>query len=214
MHAQRDHELGRSELQPTGRLVRGGLSSLLIAALTSCVHAYQLPRENEPHAVVKFRIALHAAEGPQRAVSVSVNDEIVHVTGPVSHRGTSMSSVLVRPEATHWNAGVSFSHTEERQVQETYYVNETTTCTEYDYTTHSMQTRSCTRSVARQRTVTRTVTVVDGACTDEVFHSPAVNDLYLLQFDYFASGHCNLSCYRQIPGMNDTFTLLPCSQTQ
>lgn len=194
--------------------MRRRLSALLALGLCSCVHAYAMPRSDEPHAIVKLRMVYHVQEGPQRTQFASLNDLAVPVAMPSAMIDSSVTPLLVRLEHTHWVVGASYFHTEQRQVQETYYENETYSCSEYNYTTHRTEMRTCTRSVARTRTVTRTVTVTDGACNAEAVHTPGLNDIYLLQFSYFGSGHCELSCYRQIPGMNDTFSLLPCSQTQ
>jgi hypothetical protein len=126
-------------------------------------------------------------------------------------------AVLIHPRAAVFAAHSSFSHTELRQVQETYYQQEPYYTTETYNCGMGGSYRTCTRSVtryrsvARQRWVTKNVSVLDSSCTSERSVLPREGGVYLLELAYRASGVCTLSCYEQIPLPGGEFKNQPCA---
>jgi hypothetical protein len=183
---------------------------LLAAALAAsgaagCYRPYVLPRPDEPHAMVKVRVAYHSRPGPSLSQLVLINGEAVDIpTPPTGPPGEITRAIPVRPLATRWDVRSTFSHT----VTVPEIRHETRT---ESYSCGSGRTyRTCTRSVSYTRTVMVTRTIVDGHCEQVAGQGPQVGGVYLLQYDFYAHGRCTLACFRQLPNPDGTFQQTPC----
>lgn len=157
---------------------------------------------SEPHAVVKVRLAYHSAPGPQLAQTVMHNEARVEEipTPVVGGDGVVNRPVLVRPQPVTWTISSNFFHTVTTTSLQTVMVSRSYPCGRSTCTTSSPQTR----------TVTRTVMVSDGSCRTALAQYPQGQGVYLLQYDFFAHGHCTLRCFRQSPAPDGTAVNGPC----
>jgi hypothetical protein len=191
----------------------------LSAAATACVPPpYRPPAANEPHAVVKFRRVYQESAGTSLDELLMIGEESLFRQSSASSRAAAplTDAVLVHPLQAVFAAHSSFSHTEVKRVQETYYEQQSYQASEsYSCGTGSsfrMCTRSVTRyrSVPRQRWVTKTVSVVDGSCSSQQSFVPRQGGVYLLELAYRDSGACTLSCYEQVALPDGQFKNQPC----
>lgn len=174
---------------------------LIVGAATlagGCVRAYREPPPSEPHAIVRVRVVRHRWAGPLLDEAVRLNG--YGIAMPPAGPHPSVRALRVRPEPTAWRFGTTFYHTEMRTRLET--VQESYSCGTYN------NPRTCTRS--RTQTVTRTVNVTDAACRAQVAHTPIAGAAYLLQYEFYDHERCTVRCYRQLPGADGSFQLLPC----
>lgn len=186
-------------LTRAGRLLGWGL--WLVLGLSGCVHRYTEPAPSEPHALVKFRFLHHQ-------MFRSSLDEILRLDGydiaipPGAPTEPRLRTVRVRPSAvpTEYRFAVDYYHTVTTTRMETR--TESYSCGT------GTQPRTCTRTVTQP--VTQTQHVTDAACEARLAHTPLVGAIYLVQFDFYGHDACSASCFRQLDGAGDAFTLVPC----
>ncbi len=188
-------------------------AAALAGLSTSCVitlPVYQEPAIGTPHALVKLRFVHNATPGPQHSTSAVLND--MRVALPEFVPSTPMSrAVRVRNEPAKWKLATEFFHYESKT--ETYTTTEqyqcgTTTSGSGTYTYSTPQ--YCSRTVTKTRTVQQKV--VDGACSAQLEHLPAVGDVQLVQFEFLGPGECSAKCFTQKPNEEEGgFTMEPCA---
>jgi len=178
---------------PLQRNVARLVSAVMAGVAFGCVHPYEQPNVNEPHAVVKVRLSYHDHPGIQLTERIRLNDYDIVMPPDETLRATPVAqAVRIRPEPAAWNISSNFYHT---------------------YTTTTLQTTSykcgsttCTRSSP----VTMTHTVSDGSCQQSLTFVPMTGAIYLLQYDFLGADQCSLLCLRQLPAGGDQFITEPC----
>jgi hypothetical protein len=205
------------------------LVALVALAVTGCVHTFQPPRGDQPHAVVKLRRTYLTGAGTGLHESASVLTDEESTTGPLFQSSVDSSlagsprvdGVLMYPVPFQLTVSSEFFHVESRQVQESYQEQVPYQTTEsYDCSSGYGPTRTyqtCTRQVTqyrsetRYRTVTKLVEVSDGECQANTTARPAEGHVYLMDYVYRARGVCNLTCVEQevAPGEGQ-FKTHPC----
>ncbi|MBI5535276.1 MAG: hypothetical protein HY898_21290 [Deltaproteobacteria bacterium] len=178
-----------------------GASTITVTIMATsglgCMPLYVEPPPTAPHALVKIRIANHDAPGPSLEESLVLNKHRVKVPKTEGDFLVARASALrVRLEPAYWSMQTTFYHT---------------------YTTTSTQSYSygCGKSTCTgTRTVTQTHRAIDGACKATVAFSPEVNQMYLLQYDFFANDQCRLQCMMQLPNAEGSFELTPCAAVE
>jgi len=201
--------------------MNAALRSGAVALLTltaACIPAYHPPTLAEPHAVVKVRRTYDTSAGTTLHELLLVDDHAALQTAvPIGlAREARIDSSLVYPTPATFLMSSAFTHSEMRMVSETYYVQELYT----EYENYSCGTatsyRSCSRSVTRSRSIPRTRTVLrsvditDAECRAATRFAPAVDRVYLLQFNFQEQGACALSCFEQVPNSDGTFSNSTC----
>lgn len=190
-----------------------------IALASACLPPpYRPPTANEPHAVVKFRRVYQESPGTSLNELLMIGEESLFRQGLSSSRASAPlnDAVLIHPRGAVFAASSAFSHTELRRVQETYYEQQPYHTTESYSCGTSGSFRRCTRyvtryrSVAKQRWVTKYVSITDSSCSSQRSLLPREGGVYLLELAYRASGSCTLSCYEQIPLPDGQFKNQPC----
>jgi hypothetical protein len=177
-----------------------GLVVLAAAGGNGCYRPYVLPTENEPHALVKVRVVYHASPGPQLSQLVLINNERIELPSPPRLPGEITRAVPVRPMATRWDVRTEFFHTVSVPQIQTY----TTT------SSYPCGRSTCTRSQTHTRTVYVHHRIIDAACAQAAGQGPVVGGIYLLNYDFYASGHCTLMCMRQWQQPDGSFRQTPC----
>lgn len=185
--------------------------SILAAALIGCIPRFEQPAPNEPHAVVKLRVVYHASLGVSLREAIIFNGFLVELGRDLRSVGVPVTrAVRVPPASADWSFTTRYFHVERRL--ETRYVTERHACgtetTGYGQY-RSTRTRYCDRQVARQEWVSRDV--VDDECSGAARFVARVGRVYVLQYDYFGSGRCSLSCFEQIATGPGTFRLARCT---
>jgi hypothetical protein len=171
----------------------------LVLAFGGCVRRYEEPPITEPHALVKFRVLHHAVfpNSLSEAVRLDGYDIALPPGAPTSAR---LRTVRVRPVLSRYRFATEYFHTY------------TTTRTEFyteSYSCGSTRSpRNCTRN--RSRTVRHTQHITDAACETAMEHIPMAGGVYLIQYDFYGHGTCNVSCFRQLDGAGAEFQLVPC----
>jgi hypothetical protein len=182
------------------RLVAPGL--VLAIALSACVPQYRPPALNEPHALVKVRLAYHAWPGPQVDQQVLVDGHAVWdiPVPPRNGDGVVTRAVRVRPGFVPWTIKTAFFHTYMVTRTETYSTTESYPCGK------SM----CSRSTPHTRTVNQVMRVNDAVCEIGLHQDTVEAGLYLLQYDFFADRRCQLHCFQQLPQPDGSLGNVPC----
>ena len=176
---------------------RAALTFAAVAAtLGACHPQYRPPALNEPHAMMKVRIAYHAADGPNLRQLVLINNHVADVPLPPSLPGDIARAVPVSPVATTVELRSIFFHTAitQQMVTESYSCGTGTAM------------RTCTRSVWR----TVPVEIVHAACSRTLSTTPQAGAIYLLQYDYLGPDACTLACFREDPQPDGSFRHTPC----
>lgn len=189
------------------------LSLVAFAVLgTGCVPRFEQPKLDEPHAVVKVRIAYHSNPKTTLRESVQLNEFAVEVA-PKGGRGSVetplTAAIRVRPEPAHWQIGSTFSHDVSRTVRKSRQVGEQYSCGTQTIGT-STSTRYCTRYRTEWYNETVTDTIVDARCAASAKHNPIVGATYLLQYDFYEHDRCTVQCYEQKPTPDGGFALSRC----
>jgi len=187
-------------------MTRRLLVGLASSAVSACVTPYTPPAESEPHAIVKLRRTYETHPGTSLTESVNIDDErALSESVPSRVAGTTRTdALLVRPTPATLGFEGTFSHQEMRLVQEIYLEQEPYTAFE-SYSCGSFSSpRTCSRSVTRYRSKSKTryvnklQTVVDGSCSRSLTFAPREDHVYLVQFTYQESRACSLSCFEQV----------------
>jgi hypothetical protein len=199
--------------------------ALILAALSllgACIPEYHPPTLAEPHATLKIRRTYDTQAGSTLRELLLVDEHSV-LRGDVPASLASAPRIdvsLVHPTPATFVMASRFFHQELRNVEETYYDQESYSDFEsYDcssgFGTNAVH-RSCSRSVTRYRSVPRhrwvskLVEVSDGECRASKRFSPAADRVYLMQYSFQEQGACSLSCFEQSPNSDGTFSNAPC----
>jgi hypothetical protein len=228
MHVERDDAAGDSSLRRAGQRLHGALSAMnallrgstvaLLSLLGACVPEYHPPTLAEPHALVKVRRTYDTTSGVTLLEQLLVDGhDALHTSTPIGlAREARVDSSLVFPAPATFVMSSAFTHEEMRMVTETYYEQESHMESESYSCGTGTSYQSCTRmvtryrSVPRTRTVMKSVTVTDSECRAANRFAPAVDRVYLLQFNFQENGACALSCFEQVPNSDGTFTNSQC----
>lgn len=190
-----------------------GLVALACLLWSACVPPYEPPRSDQPHAIIKLRRTYETTAGASLAEAVDIDEhsalrEDVHSAVAMAPR---TAAILAHPIPSNFVVRSDFFHNELRTVQESYQEPHTTYGTESYSCGSTTSYRTCSRSVShtsyetRWRTVTKTVQVSDGECSQGVRFAPQDRHVYLLQYTYQAPSVCTLSCFEQIQNSDGTF---------
>jgi hypothetical protein len=188
--------------------------SLASIGLVGCVHKYEAPLANQPHAIVKIRraYASHAGTTLSEAAFIGKYQVLEQERGAELDE-TQTTAVRVHPGPIAWKVRSTYTHTEMRRVQERYTEQEPYTTTER----YSCGTSTCSRTVTRYRSqsktrwVNRQVTVTDATCTSQARQLAEVGHVYLLQYSYTGPEICSLLCVEQAPRADGQFDSKPCA---
>jgi hypothetical protein len=173
-----------------GALMRGTASALVALLFVGCRPEYREPRFDEPHALVKVRLAYHAWPGPQLDQDVSIDRRSV-LTIPVpvvNGSGVVTRPVMVSPGVAPWFFRSAFFHTFVVTRTETYMTTDSYPC----------GTAMCSTSTPQTRMVTDVVRVNDGTCETGMGLMVRPSESYIVQYDFFGDRRCSLHCYREI----------------
>jgi hypothetical protein len=197
------------------------LPCLLLAA-TACVHPYEPPRPDQPHAVIKIRRSYDTTAGTHLSEGMNIDENYVFRETVPSRVAASplTSSVLSHPVPGTFVVTSDFHHVETRLVTESYQESRTVYRMEsYDCSSGfgtNKSHRTCMRNsphteyVTKYRTVMKPVQVSDGHCGRQLRFAPKANHVYLLQYTYQAPGVCKLSCFEQVAGADGAFQNRAC----
>jgi hypothetical protein len=181
------------------------LASFLLAAwmLSACVPDYRPPNYNEPHALVKVRLAYRAWSGPELEQLVTVDGhDIRDIPLPVQHGGgVATRSVLVRPGSTGWTIQTTFFHNDVTTHAETFDNTEAAPC----------GSTTCMQSTVQARSVNKVERVDDATCTQGLTLLASAGETYILEYEYLANQQCNLHCYQQVHQRKGVLTNVPCA---
>ena len=185
-------------------VISGGL-------LTGCVTLYHPPGPEEAHGAIKIRRTYEKQAGASlnEVVLVDTNQAYRKSRARVLASETLVDVVRVRPGTSEIIFQAGFSHPETKLVTETYTTQVPYSSTETYNCGSSGEYRTCTRSTTRHRSETRTrtvnrlVQVSDGDCKKSVRFDVIDQGIYLLEFTYRDNRVCQLSCYQQLPGVNE-----------
>jgi hypothetical protein len=168
---------------------------VVLLCVSACTRPYQQPAPNEPHAVVKVRLAYHDHPGPSLTEKVRLNEFGIELPPDENLRAVPViSAIRVRPERNDWSIATTFYHTYTTSRSESY-------------------SYSCGQTTCRStRQVTQTHTAVDGSCERQMSILPRQGGVYLLQYDYLSHEQCSLNCIEQVPNTDGTFANRPCEQ--
>jgi hypothetical protein len=194
---------------------------LVIAAsigASGCVHKYEAPLANQPHAIVKIRRAYASRAGSTLNESAFIDKyQVLAEERPAELDETQTTAVRVHPGPITWRVGSTYTHTEMQQVQERYTEQVPYTSMETYNCGTGTNYRTCTRTVTRYTTeyktrwVTRQVTVTDAECTSRTRQLAEVGHVYLLQYSYTGPDICSLLCLEQAPRDDGQFDSKPCA---
>jgi hypothetical protein len=197
--------------------------TLLLIATASigasgCVHKYEAPLANQPHAIVKIRRAYATHDGETLTESAFIGKHLVlEQERPAELDETQTTAVRVHPGPVAWRVGSAYTHTEMRRVQENYSEQVPYTATETYSCGTGTNYKTCTRTVTRYRYeqktrwVNRQVTVTDAECTSQTRQLAEVGHVYLLQYSYTGPDICSLVCLEQAPRADGQFDSKPCA---
>jgi hypothetical protein len=196
------------------------LSAITIASigLSGCVHKYEAPLANQPHALVKIRRAYASHAGSTLSETAFIGEyQVMEQDRAAELDETQTTAVRVHPGPVAWKVSSAYTHTETQRVQENYTEQEPYTTTESYSCGTGTNYRTCTRTVtryhSRQKTrwVNKQVTVVDAECSSETRQLAEVGHVYLLQYSYTAHDICSLLCVEQAPRADGQFDTKPCT---
>lgn len=186
---------------------KAALGLTLSLGAFGCIPAYEPPRMEQPHAVIKLRRSYETVAGVRLSEQVLVDRHLALSENEIAQvaKTALTDAFLAHPIPSNFEVSSNFFHYEMRTVQESYQEPRT----EYRMESYSCgfgtSPRTCTRSVShttyttRYRMVTKQVEVSDGSCEQTLRFSPQNGRSYLLQYTYQASGVCSLSCFEQVP---------------
>lgn len=115
-----------------------------------------------------------------------------------------LRTVRVRPVLSRYRFATEYFHT--------YTTTRTEFYTEYYSCGTGTTTQTCSRSAQRQ--VTENHHVTDAACEAAMEHIPIAGGVYLIQYDFYGHGTCNVSCFRQLDAGGAEFRLIPCGPSE
>jgi hypothetical protein len=203
--------------------VTTSLRTLLVIAAASigaggCVHKYEAPLANQPHAIVKIRRAYATHAGTTLSESAFIGKyRVLAQERPAELDETQTSAVRVHPGPIAWRIESAYTHTEMQLVQEHYSEQVPYTDTETYNCSTGRNWQTCTRTVTRYRSeqrtrwVNRQVTVTDAECTGRTRQIAEVGHVYLLQYSYTAHDICSLVCLEQASRADGQFDSKPCA---
>jgi hypothetical protein len=193
-----------------------------LSALSTCIPEYHPPTLGEPHATIKVRRTYDTQAGATLNELLLVDDHsLLHNRIAATLASAPLiDSSLVYPTPATFVMSSTFSHQELHSVDETYYDQEMYSDFEsYDcssgFGTNAVH-RTCSRTVTRYRPITRyrqvmrMVDVTDAECRAANRFAPAVDRVYLLQYNYQEHGACSLACFEQAPNPDGTFSNTTC----
>lgn len=188
------------------RTVCGALLWLLMMAGQGCLF-YQQPPPHEPHAKVRLRLRYHHARWGRLSQQVTINGFTVFVVD----QAHGDPPLRLRLEPTRWRFYTKFSRDEMYMDHESTLVTETIPCG--TQTTTPAQT-AATPYGTQQRTVHSSVwktrEVVSAWCDARADHQPRAGVTYVLKYDYYGSGRCELRCYEERQRAGNRSALVPC----
>ena len=173
--------------------------------LSACVPDYRPPNFNEPHALVKVRLAYHAWPGSELEQLVSIDGNDVREIPPPEQHGVAVATrpVLVRPGSAVWTFRTTFFHNDVTSHAETYESKEDVPC---DSTT-------CVQSTPHTRQVNRVERVDDATCAQSTKLLAVSGETYTLEYEYLANQQCTLHCHRQVHRPGGAAASTPCADT-
>lgn len=220
-HVARNPRVRRAQLtlQPKMPMTRTALAVLLLVPLAACMQAYEPPRADQPHAVIKLRRSYDTTAGTHLSEAVDADENYLlrETAYSAVAKAPLIDSFLAHPIPTVFTVYSDFHHSETRMVTESYQDPQTHYRTESYSCGFGNQARTCSRTVSdtryttRYRTVQKVVRVSDGGCSRQLDFTPRANHVYLLQYTYQAAGVCRLTCFEQIQGPDGTFQNLRCT---
>lgn len=196
------------------------LVALAIAsiALSGCVHKYEAPLADQPHALVKIRRAYASRAGTTLSESAFIGKyQVLAQDRAAELDETQTTAVRVHPGPIAWEVASAYTHQEMQQVQEHYTEQEPYTTTESYSCGSGTSSRTCTRTVTRYHTrsktrwVNRQVTVTDAQCSSRTRQLAEVGHVYLLQYSYTGPDICSLLCLEQVARDDGHFDTKPCT---
>jgi hypothetical protein len=200
--------------------MKPAILALALASLSvGCVHRYDAPTPQEPHATIKIRRSFESSAGTHLREQTTVTGYVAEsdVVGASASSAPQTSAIIVHPIPAEIGVGASFFHSEIRTVDETYTVQVPYTSTESYSCGSGTHYQTCTRMVTnyrsetRHRTVTKPVDVVDAQCRASVRLAPQVGHLYVVDFTFRENDACSASCVEQIEILSDgSFKSAPC----
>jgi hypothetical protein len=189
---------------------------LFVLLALGCAHPYVEPALNEPHAVVEVHIVHRATLGPRFAFALDLGGESVQMGATAQRADTPITrSLRVRPGPASWHFASRFTHLQTSTHLVTDWIYESYPCgtmMSFGLGRGYPQTRYCQRSVPRQRWVTETVPIVDGACDTGAMLDPVPGESYVLQYEFISHGQCEARCFRQMRRGSSTPDLVPCGR--
>lgn len=187
-------------------------------ALTGCVHKYEAPLANQPHAIVKIRRAYASHAGETLTESAFIGEyQVLEQNRAADLDETQTTAVRVHPGPLAWKVSSTYTHTEMQHVQEHYTEQVPYSATESYSCGTGTSARTCTRMVTRYRTASKTrwvnkqVTVTDAQCKSQTRQLAEVGHMYLLQYSYTGPDICSLLCVEQAPRADGQFDTKPCT---
>lgn len=191
---------------------------LAASAASGCVHKYEAPLANQPHAIVKIRRAYASHAGDMLTESAFIGrDQVMEQSRAAELDATQTTAVRVHPGPIAWKVGSTYSHTEMQTVQEHYTEQEPYMASETYNCGSGTTYRTCTRMVTHYRSQPKTrwvqkrVTVVDAACSSQARQLAEVGHVYLLQYSFTAHEICSLLCLEQTQREGGQFDTKPCT---
>lgn len=194
------------------------IALVIVGMVAACVPAYRAPTFDQPHSTLKLRRLYARSAGEFLSEQLLVDGRQAYgITVPSGSAAVPRTdAILVHPRAGRLAMSSVFFHEETNPEDQSTWVDVPYDDVEsYDCGTPDLP-QTCTRTVTKSRselhheTVYRTVDVTDASCHREIAIEPAVDDLYLLQFDFVESGVCRLSCFQQVKQDDGTFTMRLC----
>lgn len=170
------------------RIGMGGGLALMLLGCASLIPLHHGPSPSEPSAVLKARVVNHAWPGSQCAASILVDGERVETDARVRMRCDVTEATTLALGPTMISLATRFWNT---------------------YTSTTSHWVSNGTGGGHMVPTTTTMTVAAGGCTEEFALAPKLNDVYLLQIDYFGNDTCSAHCFQQIDG-----ELRPCDAAE
>lgn len=204
--------------QGSASQLRALLGVCSLALGPGCIPEYHAPTAADPHAIVKIRRSYDTGGGTTLRERLLVDDHSAYsgVVPSALGRSARTDSTLVWPVQANYSFSSDFFHTELKQEYETYYEQVSSMESESYSCGSAGSYQTCTRMVTRyhteprQRWVTKTVEVSDGACEASMHFAALADRVYLLQYSYQEARACSLSCFEQVPQSDGTFQNQPC----
>jgi hypothetical protein len=204
------------------RLRSFGLCSFTLIMSAACSYSsqFQEPEIDEPHATAEVRIIHHTAPGPMRRNRVILGGNAV----PLSQECATATvdapcarPLRLSPGPSMWRFATDYFHLETRTRTVPHTVTETYSCgtiTVGVYPNQTTQPQTCTRSRTEYRTETYSVRIPDGRCYTEVSHDARLGASYLIYYEFYASEHCSVRCFRRHREQDGTMRMVPCGAAE